>query len=146
MPWRLAVQLPETLDLRHRQIVAAQMQPGIKEHAAVTGGENEVIAIDPARLVGVMFQRIAVEDCAHFRAAQRQAKMAGLRSVNGVDGKAARLVGRARKDFEIQTHAPESIRKSFAMWKRGVSKGGLHTLGLLEGRPVSPLVAMRTTL
>ena len=68
-PGVLLCKLPETLDLRHRQIVTAQVEPGVKEHAAVTGGENEVIAIDPARLVGIMAQSVAVKDCAHFRAA-----------------------------------------------------------------------------
>src|ERR1051325_7633858 len=50
VPRSFGMQLPETFDLRHRQIVAAQVKPSVKEHAAVPGGENEVIAIDPARL------------------------------------------------------------------------------------------------
>src|ERR1043166_5027066 len=53
---RFGMQLPETLDLRHRQVVAAEMEPRIKEHAAVPGRENEVIAIDPARLAGVVLE------------------------------------------------------------------------------------------
>ena len=51
---RFRMQLPETLDLRHRQIVAAQVQPGIEKHAAVTGRENKVIAADPARLLRIV--------------------------------------------------------------------------------------------
>ena len=51
---RFRMQLPETFDFRHRQIVAAHMKPGVKKHAAVTGRENEVIAPDPARLIGIM--------------------------------------------------------------------------------------------
>ena len=69
MPGRFAVQLPEAFDLRHRQIVAAQVQPGVEEHGAVSGGENEVVATDPARLVGIVFERVTVEDRAHFGAA-----------------------------------------------------------------------------
>src|SRR5437868_13051951 len=35
MPRRLAMQLPESFNLRHRQVVAAHMQPCVKKHAAV---------------------------------------------------------------------------------------------------------------
>src|SRR5256885_1132687 len=48
------MQLPEAFDLRHRQIVTAQVEPGVKKHAAMPGRENEVIAPDPARLVGIV--------------------------------------------------------------------------------------------
>src|SRR5439155_21603016 len=44
MPWRFRVQLPEALDFRHGQIVAAEMQPGVEKHAAVAGGEKKLIA------------------------------------------------------------------------------------------------------
>ena len=53
------MQLPETFDFRHRQIVAAHVQPGIKEHAAVPAGENEDVAIDPARLVRIVPECVA---------------------------------------------------------------------------------------
>ena len=66
---RFAVQLPEALDFRHRQIVTAEVKPGVEEHAAVSGGENEIIAIDPARLVGVVSEGGAVEYRPHFGAA-----------------------------------------------------------------------------
>src|SRR5690348_4704949 len=62
MPRRLGMQLPETFDLRHWQIVAAHVQPRIKKHRAVTGREHEIIAPDPARLFGIIFERVAVKD------------------------------------------------------------------------------------
>ena len=58
---RLAVQLAEALDLLHRKVVAAQVQPGVKKHAAVAGREDEVIAADPARLVRVVLEGVAVK-------------------------------------------------------------------------------------
>ncbi len=54
MSRRFAMQLPETLDFRHGQIVAAEVQPGVEKHAAVTGRENEVVAPDPARLIRIV--------------------------------------------------------------------------------------------
>ena len=105
MARRLGMQLPEAFDLRHRQIVAAHVQPRVKEHAAVSGREDEDIAIDPARLVRIVFQRVPKEDCAHFRAAKRQPKMPRLRGLHGIHAQTARLSRCFRKNFNVQTHA-----------------------------------------
>src|SRR6266446_9910642 len=98
------MQLPETFDLRHGQIVAAQVEPGVKEHAAVPGRENKIIATDPTRLIGIMFKRVTVKDRAHLRATERKSEMPGLRSLHRVHTKPAGFVGRARKAVDIQTH------------------------------------------
>src|ERR1035441_10338179 len=66
-----SMQLPEAFDFFHRQIVAAQVQPGVKEHAAMPGRENEVIAPDPTRLVRVMLQGVAVKHCTQDRKSTR---------------------------------------------------------------------------
>src|SRR5437867_5722559 len=55
MSRRLAVQLPEAFDFFHRQVVSAQVQPGIQKHAAVSGRENKVVASNPTRLVRIVF-------------------------------------------------------------------------------------------
>src|SRR6266700_4346807 len=91
MARRFGMQLPEPFDLRHRHIVTAHVQPGVKEHAAVPAGEDEDIAIDPARLVWVVFQRIAEEDRSDLRAAERQPKMPRLRSLYRIHAQTARL-------------------------------------------------------
>src|ERR1700682_1756038 len=98
------MQLPEPLHLRHGQIVAAQVEPGVKEHAAVPGRENEIIAADPTRLIGVMFKGVTVKDRAHLRATERKSEMSGLRSLHCVHTKPTSLIGRARKAVDVQTH------------------------------------------
>src|SRR6266516_3381643 len=75
------MQLPETFDFRHRQIVAAHVQPGVKKHAAVPGGEHEDIAIDPAGLLRIISQRITKKHRADFRATERKSEMARLRGL-----------------------------------------------------------------
>src|SRR5947208_3051868 len=72
---RFRMQLPEAFDFRHRQIVAAHVQPGVKEHAAVPGGENEDIAIDPARLVRIISQRMTKKHRADFSATKWKPEM-----------------------------------------------------------------------
>ena len=54
VPRRFGMQLPETLDFRHRQIIAAHVQPGVQKHAAVPAREDKVIAIDPAGPVRII--------------------------------------------------------------------------------------------
>src|SRR5438477_1149986 len=105
MARRLGMQLPEPFDLRHRQVVTAHVQPGVKEHAAVPAREDEDVAIDPARLLRVVFQPVAEEDRSDLRAAERQPKMPRLRRLHGVHAQPARLSRSFRKNFSVKTHA-----------------------------------------
>ena len=57
------------------------------------------------RFVGIMFQRVTVKHRPHFGTAQGKPEMARLRSLHRVHAQTTRLCGRARKDFDIQTHA-----------------------------------------
>ena len=98
---RFGMQLPEPFDFRHRQIIAAYVQPGIEKHAAVSAGENEMVAIDPARLVRIVFQRIAVEHRADFCAAERKPEVSRLRRLHGIHAQTACFVRRPRENFDI---------------------------------------------
>src|SRR6476646_3422160 len=71
MPRRFRMQLTKTLYILDRNVVAAQVQPGIQEHAAVPGGKNEIVAIDPARLIWIMSEQITVEHRPDLRASER---------------------------------------------------------------------------
>ena len=97
----LAVQLPEALDLVHGEVVPAQMQPGVKEHTAVTRRENEVVPSNPARFLRVMFERVAVQHCPHLRTSQRKTEVPRFRGLHCVHAQTARLIRGARKNFEI---------------------------------------------
>ena len=85
------MQLPEPFDFRHREVVTAHVQPGVKEHTAVPGREDEDIAIDPARLIRIVFQRVPKEHCTHFSAAERKSEMPRLRGLHGIHAETARL-------------------------------------------------------
>ena len=54
MPGCFGMQLPEPFDFRHRQVVAAHVQPRIQEHAAVPARQHKDVAIDPARFVRII--------------------------------------------------------------------------------------------
>ena len=76
MSRRFRMQLTKTLNVLDRNVVAAQVQPGIQEHPAMPGGKNEIVALDPARLFWIMSEHVTVKDRAYFCASQRQTKMA----------------------------------------------------------------------
>src|SRR5665213_1936058 len=104
MPRRHAMQRAELLDLLQRQLVPAQVQPAVKEQAAMAGREDKPVAIYPARLLGIMHQRMAVEHGADLRAAQRQAEVAGRAGVDCVDGEATGLIRSLGQDRRREGH------------------------------------------
>ena len=59
----------------------------------MAGGEHEAVAVQPARLVGIVHEGMAVEHGSDLGAAQREAKVAGGALVHGVDGETAGLGG-----------------------------------------------------
>src|SRR5690606_36247355 len=89
MPRRHAVELTEILDVLQRKIVSRKVQPAVKKHAAVTGGQDKTVAVDPARIVWIVPKSVAVQNRADLGRPQRKAQMAGVARVDGVDGKAA---------------------------------------------------------
>ena len=81
------------------------------------GAEDETIAIEPARFLWVVAQRVAEKHRADLRAAERQAEVPGGTFVDGVHGETARFVGGARECIEIEVHrrkeAAERRRRPF---------------------------------
>jgi hypothetical protein len=70
-----AVECPEFLELVKRNIETRKVKPGIKEHAAVTGGENESVAVDPARMSRIKLERVAKENCSHLSRPEGKSQM-----------------------------------------------------------------------
>ena len=92
------VPLAEVGHLVHGDVVAADVQPRVKEHRAVARGKHEAIAVQPGRFLRVVGHRLAPEHGTDFGGAQREAQVARLGSGDGVHGQAAGLVGRLCKN------------------------------------------------
>ena len=83
---RLTAQLPEAFEVVQRDRVAAQIEEGVDEHRAVARAQNEAIAIEPGRILGIELQVPAPKRVSHARRAERQARMAGVRFLDAIYG------------------------------------------------------------
>jgi hypothetical protein len=99
-----AVQAAELGDLLDRQLEAAEVQPGVKEHAAVARRQDEAVAVGPARALRVDRKGVAEEDRADLGASQREPQVAGLAGVDRVYRQASGLVGRLLKNAGLEGH------------------------------------------
>jgi hypothetical protein len=70
----------------------------------VARGEDEAVAVQPARLVGIVHEGVPVEDGADLSGAERQAEVAGIAFMHGVDGEAAGLIGCLGKNLSLELH------------------------------------------
>ena len=96
MAGRERADLPEALDLidRHR-LVAEQMKERIKQHRAVTGREHEAVAIGPGRIGRIEFQEAREQHGGDVGGAHRQARVTGLRLLDGVHRQRANRIRHA---------------------------------------------------
>jgi len=67
-------------------VVSGEVEQGVLEHAAVAGGENEAVTVEPVGVLGVVAHDLVVEDVAHGRAAHGEARVTGVGLLDGVDG------------------------------------------------------------
>lgn len=69
--------------------IAGQMQPAVKEHGAMTCGEDKAVTVQPAGFCGVIAERVSKQDSTNFSATQGKSEMSRGTGVNGIHGEAA---------------------------------------------------------
>ncbi len=67
MPRSARVQAPETFEIFQRQVVAGEVELGIKQHARVTAGEYEPIPSDPIGVVRVVANVLVKQEIGYWR-------------------------------------------------------------------------------
>ena len=83
---RARAELAELLDvLEADAVVAGEVQARVEQHRGVPGGEHEPVAVGPRRVGGVVLHDPRVEHVRGRREAERGARMARLRGLDGVD-------------------------------------------------------------
>jgi len=65
--------------------VSAQVQQGVQQHGAMTGGQHESVAVEPEGVGGVVMHELVEEQVANGRASHGHARMAGVGLVDGID-------------------------------------------------------------
>ena len=107
----VGVKLPERGDIVLGNGVSREVQPAVEKHRSVTGGEDEAVAVEPARGVGVELHALAEEDGTDFGAAERESEVAGVTGMDGVHGEAAGFVGGVGKCLVV--HSGEDMDRCF---------------------------------
>ena len=118
---RLRMQLAKRLDVIDGKLEAHQVQPSVKEHGAMTGGEDEAIAVEPARAFGIERERVPEEHGADLGAAEREAKMADAGLVHGINGEAAGLRGGLGENGRLERHGKVKSKWGVIVFKPGLS-------------------------
>ncbi len=85
VPGRLAAKLPEQLELVERQVVAREVQQAVEQRRAVAGGEHEAVAVGPVRARRAVPHRPQEQRVADRRGAEREARVARVGLLHGVD-------------------------------------------------------------
>ena len=94
MAGRLRMQLAEIAQLRHRQVVAGEMQQRVLQHRTVPVGQHEAIAIGPMRIRRIVAKMAVPQRDGDFRHAHRHARVAGFRGFHRVHRQRADCVGK----------------------------------------------------
>ena len=101
MTGRLAVQLSEVLDFLKRKIEPGEMEPAVKEHTPVTGGQNETIPIDPLGIRWIDLKILTEQYGPEFGCAEGKPEVPRTACVNGIDGQTSGLISRLLKNFLV---------------------------------------------
>ena len=93
----LGMQLAKVLQLIQRDVlVAGQIQQRIEQHRAVAGGEDETVAVRPARIGGIELQELGPQHRGDIGGAHRQPRMAGIGLLHAIHRQRADRIGHLR--------------------------------------------------
>jgi hypothetical protein len=84
MARRLRAELPEILDLVHRQGITGQVQHRIEEHRGVAVRQHETVAIPPGRIAGIELEDVAPQHFGDVRHPHGRARMARIGLLDGI--------------------------------------------------------------
>jgi hypothetical protein len=104
MSGRDTAELAEIFYFVQGHFVTREVQPTVKEHAAVARGEDKAIAVQPARLFGIVAKGRSKKDRPNLGTAQRETKVAGFAGGDGVNGKSPRIARGHGENIVGQAH------------------------------------------
>ena len=90
---------PELLDVVERQIVAAEVEAGVKQHRSMAARQDEPNAILPMRIGGIVPHDARIQHLPHGRERHGRARMPGVCFLDRVHGE--RTNGIDAEKFEV---------------------------------------------
>ena len=107
-----AMELAEAFQIIQRHAVARKVEPAVEEHAAVAGGEDKAVAVQPARLGGVERHGSPEQRGANVGGSERKAEVAGFAFGDGIHGQSAGIAGGEFERGGIEIHRCKAARKT----------------------------------
>ena len=86
VPRGLAVELAECPDVIEGQIVPGQVKPAVQEHAAVAGGEDKAVAVDPVGIIRIHGKGMSEESRSDLGCPKGKPQVTGTACMDGIDG------------------------------------------------------------
>ena len=109
VPRGLGVELAEVLHFLEGEVETGEVDPAVDEHRAVSGREDEAVAVDPSGGGGVVAKEVAVEHGTDLGGTQREAQVARMAGGDGVHGQAAGFGGGTGKvGGMVERHRPNA--------------------------------------
>ena len=89
----MAAPLAEVLQLCERQVVAAEVQQAVKQHAAMPARQHKAVAVKPAGVSRIMSKELCPEHGGKIGCPHRQTGMARVGALHAIHAQAAYYIG-----------------------------------------------------
>ena len=93
---RLAMELPELLQVFNGKFIPSEMQEGVDQHRAVAIGQHEPVAIGPIRIRRIVSHQAIPEHLCNIRHTHRRTGVAAFGRLDGVHSEGTNGVGQFR--------------------------------------------------
>ncbi len=90
------MQLAELTQLVQRQVIAGQVQQGVKQHGTMPVGQDKAIPIRPGRICRIVAQMTRPQGFGDLGHSHWGARMAGIGLLHGIHGQRADCIGKVK--------------------------------------------------
>mmetsp|Transcript_24619 Transcript_24619/g.38027 ORF Transcript_24619/g.38027 Transcript_24619/m.38027 type:complete len:530 (+) Transcript_24619:759-2348(+) len=97
----LGMVLTELLELVNAEVESSEVEPGVKEHGSVSGGEDEAVAVDPGGVLGVVGHLASVKGGSNLTTSEGKTHVTRVSGSNGVHGQTTSLIGSGGERSEV---------------------------------------------
>ncbi len=132
VPRRLRAPLAKALQLRQRQVVAAQVQQRVQQHRAVPGAQYKPVTVWPQRRLRVVYEELPPQHAAHHCGAHRHPRVPRVGRLNGVNRQRLDRID----DLRQRSGWKDARGQGYAGRHRGLTYHANRGPGYAQRRPI----------